>query len=110
MKLTDGSLRNPAAVIITVALVIAFGIYSALKLPIQLFPDIEEPQMSIFTGWRAAAPAEVESELIEPQEAALQGLAGLKELNAFANAGGSFSAPQMSRRRVRKSPGSHRRR
>ena len=89
MKLTDGSLRNPAAVIITMALVIAFGVYSALKLPIQLFPDIEEPQMSIFTGWRAAAPAEVESELIEPQEAALQGLPGLKELNAFANAGGS---------------------
>src|SRR5262245_53627971 len=46
--------------------------------------------MSIFTGWRAAAPAEVESELIEPQEAALQGLPGLKQLNAFANAGGSF--------------------
>ena len=91
MKLTDGSLRNPAAVIITMALVIAFGIYSALKLPIQLFPDIEEPQMSIFTGWRAAAPAEVESELIEPQEAgAARACRALKELNAFANAGGSF--------------------
>ncbi|HKE44118.1 MAG TPA: efflux RND transporter permease subunit [Steroidobacteraceae bacterium] len=89
MQLTDGSLRNPAAVIITVAMVIAFGIYSALKLPIQLFPDIEEPQITINTGWRAAAPAEVESELIEPQEAALQGLPGVKEINAFANAGGS---------------------
>ena len=89
VQLTDGSLRNPAAVIITVAMVIAFGIYSALKLPIQLFPDIEEPQITINTGWRAAAPAEVESELIEPQEAALQGLPGVKEINAFANAGGS---------------------
>jgi multidrug efflux pump subunit AcrB len=54
-----------------------------------LFPDIEEPQITINTGWRAAAPAEVESELIEPQEAALQGLPGVKETNAFANAGGS---------------------
>ena len=90
MKLTDSSLRNPAAVVVVLALVIALGIFSLVKLPFQLFPDIEEPQMTIFTGWRAAAPAEVESELIEPQEAALQGLPGLKQLNAFANAGGSF--------------------
>jgi multidrug efflux pump subunit AcrB len=90
VKLTDGSLRNPAAVVVGLALVIALGIFSLIKLPFQLFPDIEEPQMTIFTGWRAAAPAEVESELIEPQEAALQGLPGLKQLNAFANAGGSW--------------------
>lgn len=90
MKLTDASLRNPAAVVVVVALVIALGIFSLVKLPFQLFPDIEEPQMTILTSWRAAAPAEVESELIEPQEAALQGLPGLKELNAFANAGGSW--------------------
>lgn len=90
MKLTDGSLRNPAAVVVVVALVIALGIFSVTKLPIQLFPDIEEPQMTIFTSWRAAAPAEVESELIEPQEAALQGMPGLKQLNAFANTGGSW--------------------
>jgi multidrug efflux pump subunit AcrB len=90
VKLTDSSLRNPAAVVVVVALIIALGIFSLVKLPFQLFPDIEEPQMTIFTGWRAAAPAEVESELIEPQEAALQGLSGLKQLNAFANAGGSW--------------------
>lgn len=90
MNLTDSSLRNPAAVIVVVALVIALGVFSVTKLPIQLFPDIEEPQMTIFTGWRAAAPAEVESELIEPQEAALQGMPGLKQLNAFANTGGSW--------------------
>ncbi|HEU4530239.1 MAG TPA: efflux RND transporter permease subunit [Steroidobacteraceae bacterium] len=90
MKLTDGSLRNPAAVVVVVALVIALGIFAVTKLPIQLFPDIEEPQITVFTAWRAAAPAEVESELIEPQEAALQGMPGLKQLNAFANAGGSW--------------------
>src|SRR5262245_17218392 len=75
---------------VIVALIIALGIFSVTRLPIQLFPDIDEPQMTIQTGWRAAAPAEVESELIEPQEAALQGLAGLKQLDSFANAGGSF--------------------
>jgi multidrug efflux pump subunit AcrB len=90
MNLTDGSLRNPAVVAVAGALLLLLGVWSLLELPIQLFPNIEEPQISIFTGWRAAAPSEVESEILEPQEDALRGLPGLKELNAYANAGGAY--------------------
>ena len=81
MKLTASSLRNPSAVLVGVAVVGVFGLFSLAKLPIQLFPDIERPQISIETGWRAASPQEVESEILEPQEEVLQGLPGLKELN-----------------------------
>ena len=63
MKLTDASLRNPAAVAVVVAMVCALGLMSLLKLPLQLFPDIERPQMSIQTSWRAASPQEMESEI-----------------------------------------------
>jgi multidrug efflux pump subunit AcrB len=90
MKLTASSLRNPAAVLVGVAVVAVFGLFSLAKLPIQLFPDIERPQISIWTGWRSASPREVEAEILEPQEEVLQGLPGLKELNTNANAGGSF--------------------
>ena len=65
------------------------GLVSLVRLPVQLFPNIEEPQVSIQTGWRAAAPAEVESQLIEPQERALRGLPGLEEINSFARPGGA---------------------
>ena len=53
MKLTEGSLKNPAAVAVVVAVVCLFGWLSLRELPLQLFPDIERPQMSIQTGWRA---------------------------------------------------------
>ncbi|HEX6637979.1 MAG TPA: efflux RND transporter permease subunit, partial [Steroidobacteraceae bacterium] len=56
----------------------------------QLFPNIEEPVISILTRWRAAAPTEIESEILEPQERALQGLRGMQSLNAFANQGSAF--------------------
>ncbi len=92
MNLTEKSLKNPISVAVGVGLIIVLGIVSLIKLPVQLFPDIEEPQISIFTGWRAAAPTEVESELIEPQEQALRGLPGLQEIQSFANAGGAFIA------------------
>ncbi|HEY6125643.1 MAG TPA: efflux RND transporter permease subunit, partial [Steroidobacteraceae bacterium] len=64
--------------------------FALIKLPIQLFPNIEEPVISIFTSGRAAAPTEIESEIIEPQERALAGLRGMQSLNAFANAGSAF--------------------
>ena len=80
MKLTEASLRNPAAVAVVVAMVCAFGLMSLGKLPLQLFPDIERPQMSIQTGWRAASPQEMESEIVEPIETVMQGLPGLEEM------------------------------
>ncbi|HEX5161426.1 MAG TPA: efflux RND transporter permease subunit, partial [Steroidobacteraceae bacterium] len=90
MNLTETSLRNPAGVLVAILMVALLGVFALVKLPIQLFPNVEEPVISIFTSWRAAAPAEIESEIIEPQERALQGLRGMRSLNAFANAGSSF--------------------
>ncbi|MGO4221392.1 efflux RND transporter permease subunit [Lysobacter sp. TAF61] len=90
MKITDASLRNPAAVAVIVAMVCAFGLMSLFKLPLQLFPDIERPQMSVQTSWRAASPQEMESEIVEPIEAVMQGLPGLEEIESNVNAGNSF--------------------
>ena len=90
MNLTDRALKSPIGVAVGVGLIVVLGIVALFRLPVQLFPDIEEPVISIFTAWRAAAPTEVESELIEPQEQALRGLPGLQEIQSFANAGGSF--------------------
>ncbi|MCP3673607.1 MAG: efflux RND transporter permease subunit, partial [Gammaproteobacteria bacterium] len=90
MKLTASSLKNPAAVAVAVAIILLFGLFILNKLPVQLFPDIERPQISVATFWRAASPKEVESELLEPQEEVLQGLPGMTSMSAFANAGASF--------------------
>jgi len=96
VNLTEKSLQSPITVAVGVGLIVVLGIVALIKLPVQLFPDIDEPVITIFTGWRAAAPAEVESELIEPQEQALRGLAGLQQIQSFANAGGAFINLQFS--------------
>ncbi|MDH5829414.1 efflux RND transporter permease subunit [Luteimonas sp. M1R5S18] len=87
MTLTDASLRNPAAVAVAVVLVCAFGLLSLGRLPLQLFPDIERPQMSVQSAWRAASPQEMESEIVEPIETVLQGLPGLEEIASNVNSG-----------------------
>ncbi|MBL1276174.1 MAG: efflux RND transporter permease subunit [Ectothiorhodospiraceae bacterium] len=87
MKLTRLGLGNPVAVVVGVLLAIMFGLISLNRLPIQLTPEVERPQITITTAWRAAAPEEVESEIIEPQEDVLRGLPGMTEMLARAQRG-----------------------
>jgi len=84
VNLTRLSLSNPVAVVVAVILAILFGLISLSRLPIQLTPEVERPQITISTVWRAAAPKEVESEIVEPQENVLRGLPGMTELLAKA--------------------------
>ncbi|HWA88968.1 MAG TPA: efflux RND transporter permease subunit [Rhizomicrobium sp.] len=90
--LTEAGIKSPAAIAVSVAVTILFGLFAIYSLPIQLFPDIDRPQIGIETDWRAETPREVESQLIEPEEEVLQGLPGLQEMDGFANAGGGYVA------------------
>ncbi len=90
MDITRASLNNPAAVAAALALVVLFGVLAMFDLPLQLFPDIDRPQMSVVTNWRAASPTEIESEILEPQEEVLQGMPGMEEMEGNAFSGGSF--------------------
>jgi multidrug efflux pump subunit AcrB len=87
VKLTRLAISNPVAVIAAILLVLLMGTVGLLSLPVQMIPDVEKPAIQISTGWRAAAPEEVESEIIEPQEDVLRGLPGLDKMESTASSG-----------------------
>jgi multidrug efflux pump subunit AcrB len=89
VTLTKISLSNPVAVVVACILVVIFGVMSLTRLPIQMTPDISRPEISVWTSWRAAAPNEVESEIIEPQEDVLRSIPGLLKMQSAANYGRS---------------------
>jgi multidrug efflux pump subunit AcrB len=92
LNLTRPSLDNPVAVIVAVLLVLLFGTLSLVRMPVQMIPNVERPLIEISTFWRAAAPEEVEAEIVEPQEDVLRGLPGLEKLESAAGRGrGSIS-------------------
>ncbi len=80
MNVTQSSLKNPAALVVIVTLAITFGLLSVAKLPMQLLPDISRPQITITNSWRASAPEEMESVIIEPQESVLKNTNGIKNI------------------------------
>jgi len=87
VNLIRQALDNHIAALVAVILVVLFGLISLSRLPIQLTPEIERPTVSINTNWRAAAPEEVEAEIIEPQEKVLRGLPGMTEMDSQAQLG-----------------------
>ena len=87
MPLTRLGLGNPVAVAVGCILLVIFGLISLSRLPIQLTPNIDRPTITISTGWRAAAPSEVESEIVEPQENQLRDVPGLERMTATARQG-----------------------
>ncbi len=90
MNLTDLSTRQWPSVAAAVALVALFGLTSIASLPIQLLPTIEEPQISVANFWRAAAPEEMEANIVEPQENVLRNTPGLTNINSFIGRGSGF--------------------
>ena len=81
------ALSNPTATLVAVLLVVLFGAISLSRLPIQLTPEVERPEITIRTAWRAAAPEEIEAEIIEPQEKVLRGLPGVSRIVSKAQRG-----------------------
>ncbi|MDH3612469.1 MAG: efflux RND transporter permease subunit [Gammaproteobacteria bacterium] len=90
MNITELSTKHWPSVAVAVALVALFGLTSIAALPIQLLPTIEEPQVSVANFWRAAAPEEMEANIIEPQENVLKNTPGLTDINSFISRGAGF--------------------
>lgn len=87
MPLTRLGLSNPVAVAVACILLVIFGLLSLSRLPVQMTPNIDRPSISVSTGWRAASPSEIESEIIEPQENQLRDVPGLQRMQSTASAG-----------------------
>lgn len=76
------SIRKPVTVAVGVILLLLFGGLSLLRVPVQLTPDIVQPQITVETVWRGATPHEIEREIIEEQEEQLKLVEGLDRVTS----------------------------
>jgi len=76
------SLKKPVTVAVGVILIVMFGLLGLSKLPVQLTPDVETPQITVSTTWGGATPYEIEKEIIEEQEEVLKGIQGLTKMES----------------------------
>lgn len=85
--LISWSLRHRFLVIaITLAIAIA-GVYSAVHLPVDAFPDTTPVQVQVNTVAPALSPLEIEQQITFPVEQAISGLKGLEEVRSLSKFG-----------------------
>src|SRR6056297_711636 len=87
MDLIRASIERPIAVIAVVVMAVLFGALALSRIPVQLAPDVRKPVVVVETIWPGAAPAEIEREIINPQEDAFRGLEGLEIMTSSARTG-----------------------
>ncbi|XWN34201.1 MAG: efflux RND transporter permease subunit [Devosia sp.] len=81
------AIERPIAVVAAVLMAVLFGYLALTTIPIQLTPDVRKPVITVETMWPGAAPAEVERELVNPQEDELKGLEGLESMTSRSQTG-----------------------
>ena len=89
-KIIDWSANNRFIVILIYLIIVGFGIYSVINLPVDAIPDLSENQVIIFTEWMGRSPQIVEDQVTFPIVSGLQGLPDVKAVRANSMFGMSF--------------------
>src|SRR3954469_1567322 len=87
--LSELCVRRPVFATMLVTSLVVLGIFSFRDLGVDLFPRADPATVNVTLRLPGASPDEMTSAVIMPMENALSGIAGIDQLSAQVNAGGS---------------------
>lgn len=86
-RILEFAIRQRIYVLVATVGLIAIGVWSAMKLPIDAVPDITNVQVQVNTAVPALAPEEIEKLVTFPIENEMAGIPGLTELRSISKFG-----------------------
>jgi HAE1 family hydrophobic/amphiphilic exporter-1 len=87
MFISDFAIKRPLVTIVSMLALVVFGIFALLQLQTDEFPDVQQPIVLTQIIYPGASPEQVEREILEPIEEAIQGISGVDEVRGEARDG-----------------------
>ena len=84
MWLSRISIRRPVFTTMVVGVLMVLGFLGLARLPVDQFPEVSLPVITVIVPFPGAGPAQVEEEVVKPIEDAVAGLEGLSEIYGTA--------------------------
>jgi hydrophobe/amphiphile efflux-1 (HAE1) family protein len=82
MSLFSTAVKKPVSTVMIFLAVVIFGIYSYLQLPVDFFPKIDPPMISVFTFYNGANASDVEQNITRKLEDGFGSLTNLKKISS----------------------------
>ncbi len=89
MNISELSLRRPVLALVMNILIVLFGLIGFRFLGVRDYPAIDPPNISVRTAYPGSSAAIIESEITEPLEKAINGIAGVKNITSTSSSGTS---------------------
>lgn len=87
MKITEISVKRPAAMWMVVILLVALGAFGYLKMGANLLPSMNNPVITVSTIYSGAGADDIKKDVIKPIEDAVSGISGVDTINSTAKEG-----------------------
>jgi CzcA family heavy metal efflux pump len=81
------SLANRPAILLGAILLLGWGGYQAGRMPIDVFPDLTAPAVTVVAEAHGMSPVEVENQVTFPIETALNGSSGVRRVRSISSVG-----------------------
>ncbi|MEQ9449168.1 MAG: efflux RND transporter permease subunit, partial [Rhodospirillaceae bacterium] len=88
MLLSDVSIKRPVVAIVASLLLVVFGLFAGMRLPVRETPDIDRPIVSVRVSYTGASAEIIESQVVRVIEEQIGGVQGIKAINAYSFDGG----------------------
>ena len=89
MNISELSLRRPVLATVLNIIIVLFGIIGFTFLGVRDYPAIDPPNINVRTSYPGANADIVESQITEPLEKAINGIAGIKNMTSLSSQGTS---------------------
>jgi len=89
MNISELSLRRPVLAIVMNIIIIVFGVIGFKFLGVRDYPAIDPPNISVRTSYAGANADIIETQITEPLEKAINGIAGIKNITSSSSNGTS---------------------